>query len=130
MSAGSNGARPLSPHLQVWRWHLTMATSILHRASGVALYAGAVLLTVWLLAIASGPEAYDAVEGFLLSWPGRALLFAFTAAAMYHLANGVRHLFWDAGKCFAPGTATATGIVVIVFAAAATLAIWFAAYAV
>ena len=70
--------RPLSPHLQIYRWQLTMVLSILHRASGVALSVGAVLLVWWLLAAASGPDAYDVVQGFLGSWLGISLLFGWT----------------------------------------------------
>lgn len=105
-----------------------MLTSVLHRVSGVALYLGAVALTVWLAAAAAGPEAYLAVERALLSFPGRLVLFGFTLAATFHLANGVRHLVWDAGAGFAPKTANAASILVIVFAVASALAVWAAAY--
>lgn len=128
MSSLPNDPRPLSPHIQVWRWHLTMLTSILHRATGVALYAGAVLLTAWLVAIAAGPKTYEATEALLLSVVGRLVLFGFTLAASYHLANGVRHLFWDAGAGFTPSTATASGVLVFLVALAGTLAAWSAAY--
>ncbi len=94
------------------------------------MYAGALLLTAWLLSIAAGPDAYAAAETFLLSWAGRGILFAFTGAAMFHMFNGIRHLFWDAGKGFAPGFASGVSVVIILAAAAATVAIWFAAYAV
>ena len=89
--------RPLSPHLQIYRWQLTSVLSILHRAAGIALSAGAVLLVWWLVAAASGPEAYDGVEDFLGSWLGLLLLFGWKASLLYHLCNGVRHLVWDTG---------------------------------
>ncbi len=89
--------RPLSPHLQIYRWQLTSVMSILHRASGIALSAGGVLLVWWLVAAASGPEAYNAVQNFLGSWLGVLLLLGWSAALFYHLCNGIRHLVWDTG---------------------------------
>src|SRR5512140_1135946 len=83
---------PKSPHLQVWRWHITMATSILHRATGVALYGGALIVALWALALASGPDRYADFKGLLGSWPGKVVMFGLTISAFYHLANGVRHL--------------------------------------
>jgi succinate dehydrogenase / fumarate reductase, cytochrome b subunit len=117
-------ARPLSPHLQVWRWHVTLATSILHRLTGMALYAGALILAGWALALASGPVAYGDYVGLLGSLPGRIVLFGVTLSAFFHLATGVRHLVWDLGKGFAPATATATAWVSLVFAVAASIALW------
>jgi len=123
------GSRPLSPHLQVWRWHVTMATSIFHRASGVALYFGSLMLVGWLAAAAAGPDAYAAYEVFLLSFVGRFLLFCFTLAITYHLANGIRHLVWDAGKGYQKGVASASGWAVIAITPLATLIIWGLGYA-
>jgi len=128
MASSHNDSRPLSPHLQVWRWHPTMWTSILHRASGVALYVGTLVLTVWVVAAAAGPQAYATAEGWLLSPLGRLVLFGFTLAGTYHLASGVRHLVWDAGAGFAPKTANAVSFVLYGFALVATLAVWAAAY--
>src|SRR6266576_6656902 len=90
--------QPLSPHLQIYRWQLTSVLSILHRASGVALSAGTILLVWWLIAAASGPEAYEGVQDFLGSWIGLLLLFGWTLALFYHLCNGIRHLWWDTGR--------------------------------
>ncbi len=123
-------AAPLSPHLQVWRWHPTMATSILHRASGVANYAGAFVVVFWLMALALGPDAYAAAEGLLLSPLGRVVLFGFTLSVVYHLLNGVRHLVWDAGKGFSPGVANAVSVLILIAAAGLSVGIWLAAYAV
>ena len=88
-------SRPLSPHVSIWRWHVTMLSSILHRATGSALYGGAILLIIWLIAVASGPDAYFKVEQIIYSLPGQIMLFGFTIAVLYHLANGIRHLIWD-----------------------------------
>lgn len=90
--------RPLSPHLQVYRWQLTSVLSILHRASGVALSAGTILLVWWLVAAAEGPDSYGWAQAFLGSWIGRILLFGWSLALFYHLCNGLRHLWWDTGR--------------------------------
>lgn len=117
-------ARPLSPHVQVWRWHATMATSILHRASGVALYGGGMILAGWALALAAGPDAYDAFRSVLGSIPGKVVLFGLTLAVFYHLAKGVQHLIWDTGHGFKVETATLGAIATIAFSIVATLATW------
>jgi succinate dehydrogenase / fumarate reductase cytochrome b subunit len=89
--------RPLSPHVFIYRFAYTMATSILHRASGVVLSMGLLLLAVWLGALAAGPERYARVAACLTSWPGQMLLGALLAAFCYHFCNGIRHLLWDLG---------------------------------
>ena len=122
------GARPLSPHVQVWRWHLTMASSILHRATGVMLYLGAVLGAGWALALASGAEAYDRYMSLLGSPLGKLVLLGLTFSAFFHLANGLRHLAWDAGKGFSPKVADTTAAAALAFGAAATVAVWSIAY--
>jgi len=94
----TSDTRPLSPHLQVYRWQLTSVLSVLHRATGVALCGGAVLLVWWLFAAATGPVAYSGVQHFLASWIGRVLLFLWSLALYYHLCNGLRHLWWDTGR--------------------------------
>lgn len=95
-----NSSRPLSPHVQVWRWHPTMASSILHRATGIANYLGAVLVSVWLVLLASGPEAYGIWESLNAGPLGILVMLAligFTFSVVYHLLNGLRHLAWDIG---------------------------------
>lgn len=116
--------RPLSPHLQVWRWHITMATSILHRATGVALYIGALIAAAWAIALAQGPEAYATFKTVMGSPLGKVVMFGLTLSFFYHLANGVRHLVWDIGKGFDVKTANATSVLVFAFTAAATIAVW------
>ena len=116
--------RPLSPALQIYRWHLLMALSILHRASGVLLALGSVVLVVWLLALAAGPETYAGVRAVIASLPGQAALFAWTAALFYHLCNGIRHLFWDAGQGYELGAAYASGYAVLAATVVLTLAAW------
>ncbi len=119
-------ARPLSPHLQIYRWYLTMALSIAHRVSGMALACGLVLLAWWLIALASGEEAFAFVEWLKDSFLGVLVLFGYTFALAYHLGNGIRHLVWDLGYGFEPETARLSGLVVLGFAAALTLIIWLA----
>ena len=120
--------RPLSPYM-IWRWHVTMAASILHRATGVALYAGILIVAGWALALASGPEAYAAYMGLLGSIPGRIVVFGVTVSVFFHLANGMRHLAWDLGQGFEPKTANATAVIAYVFAVVAALAAWGLGYA-
>jgi succinate dehydrogenase / fumarate reductase cytochrome b subunit len=92
--------RPLSPHIQIYRWTLTMVLSILHRATGVALYAGTALLAGWLLAAASGEEAYAVVQSISTAWYGRLVLFGYSWALFHHMFGGLRHFIWDTGRGF------------------------------
>ena len=119
--------RPLSPHTTIWRWHLTMATSILHRASGCALYGGGLILAVWAMTLAAGPEAYGTFKAVMGSFPGKIVMFGLTLATFYHLAKGIQHLIWDAGHGYNLKTATMGAIATIAFAIAATLAVWIIA---
>jgi succinate dehydrogenase / fumarate reductase cytochrome b subunit len=116
--------RPLSPHMSIWRWHITMASSILHRATGVALYVGALILAGWALALASGPVGYDRYVELLASPLGRLVLFGLTVSIFYHLANGVRHLFWDAGEGFEPKTASMTAAAAMTFSVVISVFVW------
>jgi succinate dehydrogenase / fumarate reductase cytochrome b subunit len=120
--------RPMSPHLQVWRWHVTMATSILHRATGMALYVGALIAAGWFIALAAGPDAFDGYRGFLGSPIGYLILFGLSFSLFYHLGNGIRHLVWDTGKGFEIKTADMSGWAAIVFAIVATVLIWVIAF--
>ena len=119
--------RPLSPHLQVWRWHATMLSSILHRATGVALYGGALILAGWAVALASGPDGYDGYRALLGTPLGHMVMFGLTLSVFYHLAHGIRHLVWDSGHGFDPRTANFTAIAAIAFAVVASVAVWLIA---
>ena len=92
--------RPLSPHIQIYRWTLTMFLSILHRATGVTLYAGTLLLVWWLMAAATGPEAFALFQGVAGSWIGRLVLFGYTWALFHHMFGGIKHFIWDTGAGF------------------------------
>jgi succinate dehydrogenase / fumarate reductase, cytochrome b subunit len=116
--------RPLSPHLSVWRPHVTMTTSILHRIAGAGLYFGALILAGWAIALASGPEAYATFKSVLGSPLGKLVMLALTLGTFYHTGKGVQHLAWDLGYGFQPKTASANSIVVIAFTLAATVAVW------
>jgi succinate dehydrogenase / fumarate reductase cytochrome b subunit len=123
-SSGGLPERPLSPHLQVWRWHVTMACSILHRGCIFALYAGVLLLAGWAVALASGPDCYGWYLGLLGSPLGKLVLFGLTFALLFNLAYTIRQSFWDLGHGFTPKTADMTGAAAIAFAAVGAIAIW------
>lgn len=116
--------RPLSPHLGIYRWYFTMALSIAHRVTGVALASGLVLLTWWLVALASGPDAFATIHWFIDSWFGALVLFGYTLVVFYHMGNGVRHLVWDVGYGFDVEVARRSGMAVLAFAGVMTLLVW------
>lgn len=122
--------RPLSPHLQVYRWQITMTLSILHRITGVGLGLGTLLMTYWLIAAAAGPGWFADAQAFVGSIIGRIILFGFTVSLMLHLCNGVRHLFWDAGKGFDLKNARASSVAVLIGTIVLSVGAWAIAYAV
>jgi succinate dehydrogenase / fumarate reductase cytochrome b subunit len=122
-------SRPLSPHLQIYKWPLTMALSICHRTTGVGLCVGTLLLVWWLVALASGPDTFAAAQSFMGSWLGKLLLLGWSFSLFFHLANGIRHLFWDAGYGFENKTTTTSGLVVVVASGALTVIAWVAGLA-
>ncbi len=119
--------RPLSPHLQIYRWTWTMTMSIFHRVTGGALYFGTALLAIWLVALASGPGAFDAVQGFFGSWFGMLVLFGYTWILMHHMIGGVRHLIWDFGHGMEPAQRVWMARLTLIGSVALTLLIWIAA---
>jgi succinate dehydrogenase / fumarate reductase cytochrome b subunit len=110
--AGRPYGRPLSPHLQIYRWPITMAASITHRATGIALAAGYVLLAWWLIAASLGPDAYGFFGRLAGTIVGEIILFGFLWSLAYHLLNGIRHLAWDIGYGFRVPTAQITAALV------------------
>ena len=118
--------RPLSPHLQVYRWQITMTMSILHRVSGVVLSIGAFVLAWWLLAVATGGDSYARASAFLASPAGQVGLFGFSLALVYHLLNGIRHLLWDAGIGLEIPEVYRSGWTVAALTVLLTAAIWLA----
>lgn len=118
-------ARPLSPHLQIYRWPLGMAMSILHRMTGAALAVGIVMVVWMLAAAAAGPAAWDVFQSVVKSPLGMLALFGWTIALFYHMCNGVRHLVWDTARLFDLKHAKLAGLAVLVAAAALTALLWF-----
>lgn len=118
---------PLSPHLQVWRWHITMAASILTRATGVALYAGFLIIAWGGLALATGADAYATFLMVMGSILGRLVLFGITFSIFYHMAAGVRHLVWDFGKGFEPKTANMSAMIAIAVGLVGAIGVWLLA---
>ncbi len=119
-----NSQRPMSPHIFIYRWPMTMTVSILHRVTGVMLSLGFIVLAAWLASLAAGAPSYGRFAQTMESVPGRLFLVLWTAALFFHLANGVRHLFWDAGYGFEIPQANATGWTVIASTIVLTLLYW------
>lgn len=126
--AAKSSARPLSPHLQVYRLPLAAWLSISHRITGVGLTLGTLLLTWWVAAAAYGPDAYDTFSNFISSSLGLLILFGFSVALFFHLCNGIRHLFWDAGKNFTIAETKRTNTYVIAGTVILTVIAWLVAY--
>jgi succinate dehydrogenase / fumarate reductase cytochrome b subunit len=120
--------RPLSPHVQIYQWSPTMAASISHRVTGVALYAGTLLLVWYLLAAAGDAHSFQTASALFGSFIGQVILFGYTFALMLHAMGGVRHIFWDAGHGFDPEARDKLAWGSFVGAAALTVLIWIAVY--
>ena len=116
--------RPLSPHLQVYRLPIVALTSISHRASGVALAVGTVLLVWWLVAAAQGAESFAGLQSFLASPIGLFVLFGWSLALFYHMCNGIRHLVWDTGHLLELGAARQASFIVVASAIVLTVLVW------
>lgn len=127
--SGAPSKRPLSPHLQVWRFTVTMAASITHRGAGVALYGGSVLLTLWLFALAASPALFSALTGFIQSPVGFVIVAGFVWSLCFHLLNGLRYLYWDSGRGFALKTARMTAWMVFIASVVIAALILWAGYA-
>jgi succinate dehydrogenase / fumarate reductase cytochrome b subunit len=120
--------RPLSPHLQIYRPQLTSVLSIAHRITGVVLSIGAVCLVFWLVAAATGPQAYAAARSVIASWPGQVLLFAATFSFFLHFCGGIRHLVWDTVHGFELWSIYASGWAVIAASVVLTVTAWIASF--
>lgn len=125
MASETTDPRPLSPHLSVWRWHATMLTSILHRATGIGMYIGTAALTLWLVMLATGTNG---AVGFLfegaMAWVTRAGLILLTLAVAFHWLSGLRFLFWDAGKGFDPDASSRRSVYILAGAVILTAGLW------
>ena len=116
--------RPLSPHLQVYRPQLTSVLSITHRATGIGLSFGIILLITWIIAAAAGENYFNMVNSLVTSWFGKLVLLGFTWALFYHLCNGIRHLFWDAGFGFELSTVYKSGYATVAGSIILTAGAW------
>jgi succinate dehydrogenase / fumarate reductase, cytochrome b subunit len=123
--AGDPASRPLSPHLQVWRWHATMLTSILHRATGIALYGGALLFALWLVSVSLGPQVYSITLHLLGTMIGQTVLWGIAFSACFHILSGLRHLVWDVGAGFKKQTASAFSVIIILASLVMTAGLYF-----
>jgi len=120
----SKSDRPLSPHLSIYRWPITMTLSILHRATGVAMSLGLVVLAYWLLTVSSGSAEYASFTALMSTLVGQLLLIGWSFAFFYHFANGVRHLVWDTGHGFEKHQANASAWLVLTLSIGMTAMYW------
>ncbi len=116
--------RPLSPHLQVWRWHVTMFSSIMHRVTGSASVAGIIAIAAWLVCLALGRETYTLFLTYAASPPGLLVWFGLSLAGFVHLTGGLRHLIWDLGLGFQPKNADALATWTMLLGVVLTIAFW------
>jgi succinate dehydrogenase / fumarate reductase cytochrome b subunit len=120
--------RPLSPHLQIYRWPWPMAMSIVHRLTGIGLYFGTLLVAWWLIAAGAGPNAYSRIGGFINSGIGRLILFGYTWALIHHMLGGIRHLIWDAGYGFEANEREWLSVATLVGSVLLTILLWVVGY--
>jgi succinate dehydrogenase / fumarate reductase cytochrome b subunit len=124
----ANVERPLSPHLMIYRRPITMVMSIVHRITGVGLYFGTALIAWWLIAAASGPNAYATVGGFIGSFIGRLILFGYTWALLHHMLGGIRHLIWDLGYGWDEQEREWLALATLIGSVSLTLVLWVIGY--
>jgi succinate dehydrogenase / fumarate reductase cytochrome b subunit len=122
--ARSRSARPLSPHLQVYRLQINMVMSMLHRVTGAALYFGTVLLAWWLVAAAAGPQYFAYVNSMLGNPLGKLVLVGYTWALLHHMLGGLRHLIWDTGRGLSIPTVNALSWLTILASVVLTALVW------
>jgi succinate dehydrogenase / fumarate reductase cytochrome b subunit len=120
-----NRPRPLSPHLSIYKPQISSVLSIMHRATGVGLAAGALILGLWIWGAAYDVTLFGYVTTLMNHWVGQLFLGAWTLALFYHMFNGIRHLFWDVGMGFELPVMARSGWSVLFLAAAMTAIIWF-----
>lgn len=127
-TTSSRRERPLSPHLDIYRWTWTMAMSVAHRVTGAALYGGTILLAIWLVAAASGRASFETVQWLVGSWIGQLVLFGYSWALMHHMFGGLRHFVWDFARGFDADSRLKLAQLTLALSIAATLLIWIVAY--
>ncbi len=124
-----NDTRPLSPHLQHYKLPLTAYLSVAHRATGIVNSLAIVLLVLLIASAAGTPESHGFMSGIATSWFGKLVLFGFTITLYYHMANGIRHLFWDVGRGFDVEVAKKSGKVCMAAAGVLSVITWLVALA-
>jgi succinate dehydrogenase / fumarate reductase, cytochrome b subunit len=127
-SVQTKAARPLSPHLQIYRRSLSMMMSIFHRITGVINYFSLAIVAVWLGAAASGPQVLDTVNGLLATWPGQVILLGMTWSLFHHMFGGIRHFIWDTGRGFGLSSIEWLTRLSLLAALALTAALWVYIY--
>ena len=120
--------RPLSPHLQIYKPQITSVLSILHRGTGIVLSIGSIILVLWIVTLTLGESTYLMYSNIINNWFGKFIIFGFTFALFYHLSNGVRHLFWDAGYGYDLKHAYISGVAVIISSLSLTSITWLIVY--
>ena len=115
---------PLSPHLQIYRWHISSLLSITHRISGVINLLSLILIFFWVLFLSFGESNYELFLFILNSFVGKFILLGFTWSMSFHLLSGIRHLVWDLGYGFEIRTANITGVIVIISSLTLTIIFW------
>ena len=123
-SADIKANRPLSPHIQIYHWYLTMIMSIVHRMTGGALYFGTLLLAWWLVAAAAGPEPFALANRVLGSWLGLLVLFGYSWALIHHMLGGLRHFVWDFGYALGKPARDRIALANLVGSIVLTVALW------
>ena len=123
-NSDAKAGRPLSPHLQIYRWPITMTMSILHRITGGALYFGTLLLAWWVIAAAAGPGYFETANAVFGSWIGRLVLFGYSWALIHHLLGGLRHFVWDFGAGFSKTARDGLAYANIIASAILTILVW------
>ena len=121
-------ARPLSPHLTIYRPAITMTMSIVHRITGGALYFGTLLVAWWLIAASISEPYFDLVSTIYGSWIGRLILLGYTWALIHHMMGGLRHLIWDTGSGLEKHTASRIAWATLIASISLTILIWVAGY--
>ena len=120
----NDSKNPLSPHLQIYRWHISSLLSITHRISGIVNLLALILIFFWLIALSLGENNYESFLSIINSFFGKFILIGFTWSMIFHSLSGVRHLIWDLGYGFEIKTANISGIIVIIFSLALTIIFW------
>jgi|TARA_B110000438_G_scaffold225149_1_gene219154 succinate dehydrogenase / fumarate reductase cytochrome b subunit len=123
----TDNQNPLSPHLQIYRWHISSLLSITHRISGVANLFSLILMFFWLLFLSFGESSYESFLLIINSFIGKFILIGFTWSMSFHLLSGIRHLIWDFGYGFEIRTANISGIIVIIASLVLTVIFWLLA---